>query len=273
MGQGIEKHLAYYNILDLIIMEEPYKQWAQYYDLFSSEEQTEMELGFIEFIFEKYGDGQVKKILDATCGTGRHAIPLAEKGYDILANDRSPEMLAIARGKASNLEDQLSFNQGDIRELEWHEEFDAVITINSAFNYMHTDEDAEKALQSFYNALKPGGLAIVDLANFYRFFAEYKNEISSEHEMDGLTGKRVGKHSIHTKTAMFFHEEKSQIFDSGGEIIHEIHEMHQLRMFNYHEILRFLKGIGFSKIMCFSKFEDREEAGDDANRLIFVAIK
>ena len=254
-------------------MEEPYKQWAKYYDLFSSEEQTEDEMGFIEFIFKEYRKGQIVKILDATCGTGRHTIPLAEKGYDILGNDLSSDMLAMAKDKAVQAKVEIKFNQTDIREITWENEFDAVLCINSAFNYMHTDEDAQRALQNFFNALKLGGLAIVDLANFFKFFAEYKSEIASEHEKNGLTGKRVGKHSIQTKNAMFFHEEESQIFDSEGNLIYEIHEMHQLRMFNYHEIRRFLKDAGFSKIMCFSKFEDREEAGDDANRLIFVAIK
>ncbi len=254
-------------------MEEQYKQWAKYYDLFTEEGQTEAELSFIEFIFEKYSNSEIKKVLDATCGTGRHAIPLAKKGYELLANDLSSEMLAVAKEKATAHEIDLTFNQEDMRKIDWQEEFDAVICINSAFNYMHTDEDAEKALNNFYKALRPGGMAIVDLANFFKFFAEYKNEIASEHQKDRLTGKRVGKHSIQTKNAMFFHEEQSQIFNDKGEVIHEIHELHQLRMFNYHEILRFLKGAGFSKIMCFSKFDDREEAGDDANRLIFVAIK
>lgn len=254
-------------------MEEPYKQWAQYYDLFSSEEQTEMELGFIEFIFDKYGKSQVKKVLDVTCGTGRHAIPLAEKGYDIMANDRSPDMLGVAKEKAVQANVSIEFSQCDMREITWENEFDAVICINSAFNYMQTYEDAEEALKNFHKAIKPGGLAIVDLANFLKFFAEYKNEIASEHEMDGLIGKRVGRHSIQTKNAVFLHEEESQIFNSDGNVIHEIHELHKLRMFTYPEIHWLLELVGFSKIMCFSKFDDREEAGDDANRLIFVCIK
>ena len=95
----------------------------------------------------------------------------------------------MAKDKAAQTKIEIKFNQADIREITWENEFDAVLCINSAFNYMHTDEDAQRAIQNFYNALKPGGLAIVDLANFFKFFAEYKSEISSEHEKYGLIGK------------------------------------------------------------------------------------
>jgi len=47
--------------------------------------------------------GDPKKILDAGCGTGRVAIELARRGYDVVGVDLDPRMLAEARKKAPDL--------------------------------------------------------------------------------------------------------------------------------------------------------------------------
>jgi SAM-dependent methyltransferase len=47
--------------------------------------------------------GPPARILDAGCGTGRVAIELARRGYEVLGVDRDPEMLEVARQKAPHL--------------------------------------------------------------------------------------------------------------------------------------------------------------------------
>ncbi len=253
-------------------MTERYSQWAKYYDMMSSDELTLREMGFFEWALGTYGKGEDAIILDATCGTGRHVFPLLDKGYKVTGNDLSPDMLGIAMEKAKKNKLQVKFTNHDIRELAFQNEFDAVMTINSAFNYMMTDDDASRALESFFRALKPGGMLILDVQNFLDIYEDFKPLMEKEIEVDGIKIKRKSTHGIEDHVKCIFKHEEDDIIVIGDRTEH-IHEVHYLRMFNYHELNRLILGAGFGKVMCFGSFDDREEAKKDAGRLIFVAIK
>ncbi|MBA3284745.1 MAG: hypothetical protein H0U27_06770, partial [Nitrosopumilus sp.] len=47
----------------------------------------------IEFIIEICDLKEMDKVLDLMCGHGRHAIGLAEKGYQVKAVDNQPEYI------------------------------------------------------------------------------------------------------------------------------------------------------------------------------------
>jgi 2-polyprenyl-3-methyl-5-hydroxy-6-metoxy-1,4-benzoquinol methylase len=47
-------------------------------------------------------------VLDLGCGTGVLSLALAHRGFDVVAIDHSPEMLAIARRKASDRRPKLA---------------------------------------------------------------------------------------------------------------------------------------------------------------------
>jgi SAM-dependent methyltransferase len=47
--------------------------------------------------------GPPARVLDAGCGTGRVAIELARRGYEVHGVDRDPQMLAVARRKAPDV--------------------------------------------------------------------------------------------------------------------------------------------------------------------------
>ncbi|MBA3045846.1 MAG: class I SAM-dependent methyltransferase [Candidatus Thermoplasmatota archaeon] len=253
-------------------MAERYAQWAKYYDMMGSDELTQREMGFFEWAFETYGLGKDTMILDATCGTGRHVFPLLEKGYSVVANDLSPDMLGIAKEKAKRKGMKVVFTNHDMRELTFKNEFDAVMTINSAFNYMMTDEDASRALGCFFKALKDGGMLILDVQNFLDIYEDFKKVIEKQIEADGIKIKRKSTHSVEDRVKCIFRHQEDDTIIIGNRTEH-VNEVHLLRMFNYHELKRLILGARFGKIMCFGSFDDREEAKKNAERLIFVAIK
>ncbi|CAH13472.1 TPA: class I SAM-dependent methyltransferase [Legionella pneumophila] len=51
-----------------------------------------------------------------TCSTGSQVFYLAERGYDVVSSDFSPALLAIARNKAKELNRNIIFIDGDMRE-------------------------------------------------------------------------------------------------------------------------------------------------------------
>jgi len=52
-------------------------------------------------LFGKCGDGRISRILDLGCGTGRHAIEFARRGFDVTGVDFSEAMLTRARERGA----------------------------------------------------------------------------------------------------------------------------------------------------------------------------
>src|SRR5256885_2833594 len=102
------------------------------------------------------------RILDLCCGHGRHAIPLAQQGYRVCGLDLSELFLQQAEREAESLGLEISWVEGDMRELPFIEEFDAVINIFTSFGYFEDEDEDQQVLFQVQQALKPGGLFLLE---------------------------------------------------------------------------------------------------------------
>ncbi len=103
------------------------------------------------------------KVLDAGCGPGRFALPIAKqkKGYYVIGIDTSSEMLKFARKTAKQERiTNIEFIKGDIQFLPFKDNtFDSVVSVHVLF---HLPQYAE-ILKEFIRVLKPHGRIIVDV--------------------------------------------------------------------------------------------------------------
>ena len=136
--------------------------YAQYYDMLYREKGYPREVDYVDTLIKKYAAGDVKTILDLGCGTGGHALLLAQKGYDVVGVDRSDTMLAIAEEKNSRLGGLVEFRKGDIRTFDLDERFDVSIAMFAVMGYQISNEDLEDALVNARKHLSHGGLLIFD---------------------------------------------------------------------------------------------------------------
>ena len=106
-------------------------------------------------------------VLDLGCGTGRIAIALAEKGFDVVGLDLSAPMLKIAERKRSLLADdvarRLTFVEGDLTEFDLGQTFPLIITPSRSFQFMLTSAAQRSALASMRRHLRPDGALVLDL--------------------------------------------------------------------------------------------------------------
>lgn len=109
--------------------------------------------------------GLAGRVLDVCCGWGRHMIGLRELGLDVVGVDWSIDLLARARCEPDAAPIRSRLVRGDARVLPFQDRaFDGAISMFSSFGYF-SDEGDRRVLAGIARVLRPGGLAILDLAN------------------------------------------------------------------------------------------------------------
>ena len=139
-----------------------FRDYAYIYDALYEDKDYKKDCQFLEKIFEEYASGKIRTILDLGCGTGGHALILAEKGYKVAGIDLSQEMLEIARKKAKERKLNIEFTPGDIRNIELNQKFDAAISMFAVISYRITNEDLISTFKAALKHLKRNGLFIFD---------------------------------------------------------------------------------------------------------------
>ncbi len=163
--------------------EELFKNFANNYE---GQPFTHGTKGECDFIEREIDFCKEARIIDIGCGTGRHSLELAQRGYhNITGIDLSECMLSKARKKAKELNLQVSFLHGDARELQFNQEFDlAIMLCEGGFCLMESDEMNYAILGNAVKSLIPGGKFIFTCLNglfpLYHSVKEfYDNAINS----------------------------------------------------------------------------------------------
>jgi 2-polyprenyl-3-methyl-5-hydroxy-6-metoxy-1,4-benzoquinol methylase len=163
--------------------EELFENYAETYE---TEVYTKGTIGEIDFIEKEIKHDKSKKILDIGCGTGRHSIELAKRGYNITGIDLSECMLEMAKQKTKEAKVKVEFIKADARYLKFEKEFDlALILCEGGFSLMETDEMNYMILQSASRSLKDNGkLILTTLNGLFPLFHSVKDFINSN-SVDG----------------------------------------------------------------------------------------
>jgi 2-polyprenyl-3-methyl-5-hydroxy-6-metoxy-1,4-benzoquinol methylase len=147
------------------------KQWYEtlfenYAKTYDREAFTQGTISEVDFIEKEIGSDRNIRILDVGCGTGRHSIELAKRGYKVTGIDLSESQLQHACNKASEAGVKVDFFRADARELAFENEFDAALIIcEGGFPLMETDEMNFAILQGVSRALKKEGIFILTTLN------------------------------------------------------------------------------------------------------------
>ena len=114
-----------------------------------------------DFIQEALKVPEKSRLLDVPCGGGRLTLEMASRGYLVTGVDLSPDLIADATGQIDVDRSPVTFEQRDMRNLPWQEEFDGAFCFWSSFGYFD-DAGNLDFLKAVYNALKPGASLVID---------------------------------------------------------------------------------------------------------------
>lgn len=104
------------------------------------------------------------RILDVTCGPGLYCHELARRGYRVTGVDFAPAAISYARAKAAEEGLSCTFMRQDVRQMDFHDEFEAAILLFGQLNAF-TKGDAGDLLRRVAKALVPGGRFIAEVHN------------------------------------------------------------------------------------------------------------
>jgi SAM-dependent methyltransferase len=139
--------------------------YADAYDPLYSDKDYEAESDLIETLAGRFGSGS-GSVLDLGCGTGRHSVIMASRGWQVIGVDRSEQMLTIATQRALRAGVQnVEFDLGDVRSVRLDQRFDLVLLMFAVLGYQLSDADVSATLETAATHLRPGGLLLFDVWN------------------------------------------------------------------------------------------------------------
>lgn len=135
--------------------------YLHFYGDFLTEERTSHECDYLmQHCRLKSGDN----ILDLACGHGRHANMLARRNLEVVGIDMNHQFLNIARAEADTEKLSSEFIEGDILNIAYTGQFDAVLLLYNTLGFFN-EADCRELFRKIGAALKPGGTAFIDTRN------------------------------------------------------------------------------------------------------------
>ena len=204
------------------------------------------ECDLIEAAFDRFAAARPRSIVDIGCGTGRHLIELAGRGYQMAGVDLSASMLerAAAGGALLLPEQQPTLLRGDARTFELGREFDAAIMMFAVIGYLTSNTDVRAGLSNIRRHIRTDGLFVCDFWYGPAVLATKPSDRVRVLEQP----ERRSLRAVSTTLDSFHHTAEVTInlwnFE-GSQLRDEARERHSLRYFFPQEMALLLAENGF----------------------------
>lgn len=150
----------------------------------------------VDFIVAEFGLPPGSRILDMGCGTGRHAVELARRGYRVTGVDIAAGMLDLARKAAGEACVTVEWIEADATRFTIDERFDVAICLcGGAFGILNPDDDPaahdRAVLRAIHAALRPGAPLILTTLNAFARLRELTEADIARGDFNPLTLEEV----------------------------------------------------------------------------------
>ncbi len=152
---------------------------------------TKNTLKEVDFLLDELNLAAGGSVLDVGCGTGRHSIELARRGYAVTGLDLSSEMLARAAAAAKAAAVHVEWIRSDATHFSLPHQYDAAICLcEGAFGLLsQTDDPIEQPLSILCNVsrcLKMQARFVTTVLNAGRMLRAHSNEDIAAGRFDPL---------------------------------------------------------------------------------------
>ena len=203
------------------------------------------------------------RVLDLSCGFGRHSVEMARRGYAVTGLDLSPPLLRHARDAAEAAGVQVAWINADMRDIPVPAvPYDAVVSLFSSFGLLGTDQEELKVAQAVARVLTPGGGALIETVN---------REVMLRHWMpmrwrEQPDGTIVCDKLRFDAATGILHSHETIALPDGGRA----RSADQLRLWSFSELALLLRVSGFEGIVPFGGLDGAAYTWD-SYRMVAVA--
>jgi len=246
-------------------------RYAELYDLFYADKPYADEARFVHECIQEFSVRPTREILELACGTGRHAVELANLDYQITATDRAPDMIDIARKRSGN--DAVTFAVSDMQHLELPaKEYDAVVCLFDSIGYLKTDEALHDAFTEIWNRLRAGGLFVFEFWHAPAMLAQFsptrlRKLKTADGEIVRTSTTTLDRDNCLATVDYTFDEQKNDGTSS------TFRETHTNRYFFVDEMKKRLSATNFEPSKFFAGFNKQQAITDDTWHIVAVARK
>jgi SAM-dependent methyltransferase len=227
-----------------------FAQYAEFYDLFYVRKSYSVEAAHVARLIQIWAPSTLS-LLDIGCGTGRHAVQFAERGYRVRGIDRSADMLREFGRRLDaatpGIREAVGFTQADAADFDLGCTFDAATGLYHVFSYLAEEGEVGSALRCLRRHLLPGSLLIFDYWHQPALEAQPPQKVVKEMRTENRCVRRIVMPTCEPArrrvTIRLIVESESDEGDS-----HRFEEQHVMRCFDADEIRRALSENGFSLV-------------------------
>ncbi len=225
--------------------------YARYYDLLYQDKDYDAESEYVHSLLQRFAPGATS-ILELGCGTGLHAVRLADKGYTVHGIDISRDMLSIATDRIKNAPQtthkRLSFDTGDIRVYRSMTRYDAVISLFHVISYQTSNHDLQAAFETTKLHLRKKGVFIFDCWYGPAVLTDRPKKRIKQLENDELCIKRTAVPTMHSNDNIVDVHYDISITSKHSGNTDNFEELHRVRYLFMPEIRLMLAASGFELI-------------------------
>ena len=247
-----EQYSALANIYDEVMKDVSYAAWTEYID---------------RIIHEHHPDPA--DLLELACGTGTMAVEMSHlDDYNIVATDRSPQMIGMAQKKAKKYGSGVEFEVMDFLDFQLGRTFDVIYMVFDSINYVHSESEIQTLQRNAFDHLNPGGLFIFD-------FTTPRNShkaIQYLDKMSGESGPWRYRRSSRYEPDECIHINEFTIIKTGSEpdeTDQRYVEKHRQKIYTLDEMLTMVAPSPFSLIAAYDGFT-LNPAGQKSLRITMV---
>jgi SAM-dependent methyltransferase len=207
-----------------------------------ADELTRAEIDFVETALDL---DQGAAILDVACGGGRHALELGRRGYSVEGVDSSATLVGYATRHAYEDASRARFVQSDMRALEYRQQFDAALVMNSSLGF-YDDATNRATLGLVARALVDGGKLLLQCINPYQVDRYLQGFRSGWHQIAGGYMLREARFEPRTATLRIDYR-----FLLPSQGVDAKHRGDRIRLYGFPELAALLGAAGLRPIAVF----------------------
>ncbi|MBA3751036.1 MAG: methyltransferase domain-containing protein [Nitrosopumilus sp.] len=230
-------------------------------------------------LFKEFKIPRGSKILDLSCGIGRHSIPLAKEGYEIVGYDPSQFFLEKAmlyseqelvkekkkikfyKGITSELQDVLYSNN----EIN----FNAIIIMFNSFGYIDEAEDI-RILKQLHSIAETGCILVIETEN--RDWTIMNTPHHYIWELDGILSNEIWEFdqsisTAHSRSKFYKKDPNEECFRLQLEL------QTKLRLYSMHELKSLLSNAGWSFLKSYGNIRTLENVSLKSQYIVTISKK